>query len=127
MDYVPPREVVSHMIGAGSAKGSLPAKDLLIRGFLSGALLGFATSLAITATVQSGIPLVGAIVFPVGFVMIVVLGLELATGSFALLPLAYTDGKLSLARMISNFGWVLLGNLIGSVVYALLLDRKSVV
>jgi formate transporter len=121
MDYVPPLDVVSNMVGTGSIKGSLPAKDLLIRGFLSGALLGFATSLAVTATVQSGVPLVGAIVFPVGFAMIVVLGLELATGSFALLPLAYADGQLSLPRMLVNFGWVLLGNLIGSVVYALLL------
>jgi formate transporter len=50
MDCVPPLEVVSNMVGAGSTKGALPAKDLLIRGFLSGALLGFATSLAITAT-----------------------------------------------------------------------------
>lgn len=121
MDYVPPREVVSNMVSAGSTKGSLAAKDLLIRGFLSGALLGVATSLAVTATVQSGVPLVGALVFPVGFVMIVLLGLELATGSFALLPLAYADGKLSLPRMLANFGWVLLGNLIGSLVYALLL------
>ena len=80
MDYVPPLEVVSNMVCAGNTKGALPAKDLLIRGFLSGALLGFATSLAITATVQTGVPLVGALVFPVGFVMIVVLGLELATG-----------------------------------------------
>ena len=121
MDYIPPLDVVSNMVDAGSAKGSLPVKDLLIRGFLSGALLGFATSLAVTATVQSGVPLVGAIVFPVGFAMIVVLGLELATGSFALLPLAYADGKLSFPRMLANFGWVLLGNLIGSVLYAVLL------
>jgi formate/nitrite transporter len=121
MDYVPPLNVVSNMVGAGSTKGSLPVKDLLIRGFLSGALLGFATSLAVTATVQSGVPLVGAIVFPVGFAMIVVLGLELATGSFALLPLAYADGKVSWPRMLANFAWVLIGNLVGSVFYALLL------
>src|ERR1700748_1126523 len=38
MDYVPPLEVVSNMVGAGNTKGALPAKDLLIRGFLSGAL-----------------------------------------------------------------------------------------
>src|SRR5215475_4226022 len=120
MDYIRPTEVLKTMITAGATKAGLPVKDLLIRGFLSGALLGFATSLAITATVQTGVPLVGALVFPVGFVMIVVLGLELATGSFALLPLAWADGKLSLSRMLANFGWVLLGNLIGSVVYALL-------
>ena len=54
------------MVGAGRTKGALPAKDLLIRGFLSGALLGFATSLAITATVQTGVPLVGALYLTYG-------------------------------------------------------------
>jgi formate/nitrite transporter len=121
MDYVKPAEVVETMVVAGSTKGSLPAKDLLIRGALSGALLGFATSLAVTGTVQTNVPLVGALIFPVGFVIIVLLGLELATGSFALLPLAVSDQKLSVTRMFTNFGWVLLGNLIGSLVYALLL------
>jgi formate/nitrite transporter len=121
MDYVKPAEVVETMVVTGSTKGSLPVKDLLIRGALSGALLGFATSLAVTGTVQSNVPLVGALIFPVGFVMIVLLGLELATGSFALLPLAVSDKKLSVLGMLANFGWVLFGNLIGSLIYALLL------
>ncbi len=121
MDYVKPAEVVEAMVAAGDTKGSLPTKDLLIRGILSGALLGAATSLAVTGTVQTNVPLVGALIFPVGFVLIVLLGLELATGSFALLPLAVTVHKLSARRMLTNFGWVLLGNLIGSVLYAALL------
>ncbi len=41
------------MVAAGDTKGSLPTKDLLIRGILSGALLGVATSLAVTGTVQT--------------------------------------------------------------------------
>src|SRR5258708_13352846 len=109
------------MLAAGATKGSLAAKDLLIRGILSGALLGVATSLAVTGTVQTNVHLVGALILPVGFVLIVLLGLELATGSFALLPLAVTDHKLSAGRMLTNFGWVLLGNLIGSLLYAVLL------
>jgi formate/nitrite transporter len=121
MDYVKPAEVVDAMITAGATKGSLPLKDLLIRGGLSGALLGLATTLAISAAVQTNLPLLGALLFPIGFVIIVVLGLELATGSFALLPLALCERKLSVNAMLSNFGWVLLGNLLGSLVYALLL------
>jgi len=121
MDYIKPADTVQAMIAAGISKGALPVKDLLIRGSLSGALLGFATSLAITGAVQTNVPLIGALIFPVGFVIIVILGLELATGSFALLPLAWKEGKLSLSEMLANLGWVLLGNLIGSVVYALLL------
>ncbi len=121
MDYVKPTEVIENMIGAGVAKAALPARDLLIRGFWSGALLAIATSLAITATVQTGVPLVGALVFPVGFVMIVLLGLELVTGSFALVPLACLEGKISITTLLSNLTWVFLGNLIGSLFYGALL------
>ena len=74
MDFIKPSDVVKSMLTAGVAKASLPLRDLIIRGFLSGALLGFATSLALTATAQTNTPLVGALVFPVGFVMIVLLG-----------------------------------------------------
>lgn len=121
MDYVKPAEVVENMIGSGITKASLPVKDLLVRGFLSGALLAFATSLALTAALQTGVPLVGALVFPVGFVMIVLLGLELVTGSFALVPLALLEGKISTRALFSNLAWVFLGNLIGSVCYGVLL------
>jgi hypothetical protein len=37
MDYVKPVEVVENMIGSGITKASLPVKELLVRGFLSGA------------------------------------------------------------------------------------------
>jgi formate/nitrite transporter len=84
---------------------------------MSGALLGIATSLALGAAVQTGQLLVGALIFPVGFVMIVLLGLELVTGSFALLPMAVMAGKAKIGQMLSNWSWVLLGNLIGSVIY----------
>ncbi|HEX3731169.1 MAG TPA: formate/nitrite transporter family protein [Opitutaceae bacterium] len=121
MDNIKPTEVVKTMLGAGAAKAGLPPRDLLIRGFLSGALLGFSTSLALTATAQTNLPIVGALVFPVGFVMIVLLGLELVTGSFALVPLAGVDGRRPWGRVGSSLAWLFLGNLAGSVAYAWLL------
>ena len=83
-------------------------------------MLGFATSLAIGATVQTGQAIVGALIFPVGFVMIVLLGLELVTGSFALVPLAMIRGRAGPAAVLSNWSWVFAGNLLGSVFYAAL-------
>jgi formate transporter len=121
MDYIKPVEVVKNMVAAGNMKAGLCVKDLLIRGFLAGSLLGFATSLALTATIQTNVPLVGALVFPVGFVMIVLLGLELVTGSFAIVTLAGVDGQRSIGNVFSNLSWVFLGNLIGSVAYGYLL------
>ena len=121
MDYIKPSETVKMMVNAGDTKAGLAVKHLLLRGFLSGALLGFATSLALTATAQTNTPLVGALVFPVGFVMIVLLGLELVTGSFATVTLAAVDGRRSWAQVGTNLGWVFLANLAGSVAYGLLL------
>jgi len=120
MDYLKPAEVVAAMIDSGARKAELPVNDLLIRGALSGAILGIATSLAITTQVQTGVGVLGAVIFPVGFVMIVLLGLELVTGSFALLPLACIERRIGLGALLRNWGWVFAGNLIGSMAYAVL-------
>jgi formate/nitrite transporter len=117
MDYVKPNQVMYDMIEAGAAKARLKTSQMLIRGMLSGAILACATMLAFTASDQTKIPLVGALLFPVGFVMIVLLGLELVTGSFALLPLAVLQKKASSACMLANYGWVILGHLIGCLIY----------
>jgi formate/nitrite transporter len=117
MDYVKPLDVVKGMLTAGDAKAALSVKDLLVRGILSGALLGVSTTLAITAASQTSVPLVGALVFPVGFVMIILLGLELVTGSFAVVTLAGVDGRRSWGTVVSNLSWVFIGNLIGSLLF----------
>ena len=88
---------------------------------MSCAILGVATSLAFNAALSTGQPLVGAIIFPVGLVMIVLLGLELVTGSFGLLPLAWVDRNASVGQITINWSWVFLGNLIGSIGYGALL------
>jgi formate transporter len=121
MDYIKPADVAKNMIETAAAKAALSAKDLLIRGFLSGALLGFATSLAFVGSKQTGVPLVGALIFPVGFVLIILLGLELVTGNFALLPVGVQAKRVSGSQLVSNFAWVYLGNLIGSLFYGFLL------
>lgn len=120
MDYVKPGEVLTSMIEAGKAKAELSITQLLVRGSLGGAILACATTLAFTATAQTQIPMIGALLFPVGFVMIILLGLELVTGSFALIPLAVLEKKTSPGRMLNNFFWVIIGHLIGCAVYAAL-------
>jgi formate transporter len=121
MDYVKPAEVAKSMVETGGRKLALSTRDLLIRGILSGAILGVATSLAFNGAFTTGQPLVGAIIFPVGLIMIVLLGLELVTGSFALVPLPYLQGEASAGAVVTNWSWVFLGNLIGSVAYGALI------
>lgn len=118
MDYVKPNRVLHEMIEAGAGKTRLSAAQMLIRGILSGAILACATTLAFTATTQTSAALAGALVFPAGFVIIVLLGLELVTGSFALIPLAVAHKKASAAAMAKNYGLVILGHVIGCLIYA---------
>jgi len=120
MDYCNPATVVAALIEAGKRKAALSVSDLLIRGVLSGAILGIATELAVTAAVQTGVPLVGALIFPVGFVMIVLLNLELVTGSFAVMPMAQMDGAVRFSDTLRNWVWSFIGNLMGSLAFAVM-------
>ena len=121
MDYVTPADVATAMVETGRRKLALASSDLLIRGMLAGALLGVATSLAFTGAVSTGQPLVGALIFPVGLIIIVLLGLELVTGSFALVPLPWLEGDAPGTAVVINWTWVFVANLIGSVIYGALL------
>jgi len=121
MDYTKPADVVAAMVNASMTKLALGPRDLLIRGALSGALLGAATTLAFTGAVTTGQPIVGALIFPVSLVMIVLLGLELVTGSFAVVPLARLEGKASWGAVIANWSWVFLANLLGSLAFGVLI------
>lgn len=123
MDYVKPPEVVSSMLSSACSKLDLLVRDLLIRGMLAGAYLGVATSMAVTAAVETGSWLVGSLLFPFGLCLAILLRTEIITGSFALLPCATVEGNgnARVRRVLANWGWVFLGNLIGSTLYAVLL------
>jgi len=120
MDYVGPKQLVAEMLEAAQKKAALSVRDLMIRGILAGVFLGYATSLVMVVLSQGLPPIVGAILFPVGFVMLVLLGLEWATGNFALLPAGLLSGDVRFGELLRNWGWVYFGNLVGSVAYALL-------
>jgi formate/nitrite transporter len=120
MDNLTPIELMAETLRAAKRKAQLSAGDMLLRGALAGAFLGFATSLVFMVQTQGVPAIVGAILFPAGFVMLVLLGLELVTGNFAILPPGVAAGEISLGRLLRNWFWVYVGNLVGSAGYALL-------
>jgi formate transporter len=115
-----PTELIAEVVRAGRRKANLGIGDMLLRGALAGVFLGFATSLVFIVQTQGVPAMVEAILFPVGFVMLVLLGLELVTGHFAVLPPAMAAGEISLGRLLRAWFRIYLGNLAGSVGYALL-------
>ena len=120
MSYVKPDQLIDAAVQAGVDKANLSVTQMLARGSLAGAILACATTVAFTATAQTGLGIVGAVIFPVGFVMIVLLGLELVTGSFALIPLAVLERRTTIGKALKNFFWVIIGHLAGCGVYLLL-------
>ena len=120
MSYVKPDQLIDEIIHSGVVKTNLTARQMFVRGTLSGAILGAATALALTAAQQTGLPIVGAILFPIGFCIILMLGLELVTGSFALIPLAILEGRTTLAKGLKNFAIVIPAHIVGAGLYAVL-------
>jgi formate/nitrite transporter len=124
MDYVAPSKLLEEIEAASRKKAALSVRSMLLTGFLSGALLAFATAFAFR--VSGGQPegltaLISGAVFPVGFAMIILLGLELATGNFAVLAVGMARGQIGFAATLRNWSWVYLGNFFGSVFVGALL------
>lgn len=120
MDSVKTDDLIKTLVHMGTYKSQLPIKKLLLRGFMSGALLGISTVLAFTVAVQSQMYFLGALAFPVGFAIIILLGYELVTSNFAMVPMAVMDKKTSMQNMFYNWFWAFTGNLIGSVFFGAL-------
>jgi Formate/nitrite family of transporters len=123
MDYVAPKDFIKKMVDAGEAKVFMSTRDTLIRAYMAGAILALAAAFAITITVQTGQPLAGAILFPVGFCLLYLMGFDLLTGVFTLVPLALIDKRpgVTLAGVLRNWGLVFVGNFAGAMTVALMM------
>jgi len=116
MAYLAPSEFVTKMVDAGESKIFMATRDTLIRAYMAGAILALSAVFAITITVQTGQALAGAILFPVGFCMLYLLGFDLLTGVFVLSPLALIDKRpgVTLGGMLCN--WMVSTGVVGAMI-----------
>lgn len=123
MSYLAPSEFVTKMVDAGESKVFMSTRDTLIRAFMAGAILALAAVFAITIAVQTGSFLTGAILFPVGFCMLYLMGFDLLTGVFVLAPLALLDKRpgVTVSGVLRNWGLVFLGNFGGALTVAFMM------
>ena len=120
MSYLEPTEFVTKMVDQGESKVYMSTRDTLIRAFRAGAILALAAFFAITVITKTGNPLVGAILFPVGFIMLYLMKFDLLTGVFTLVPLALLDKRpgVTFGQVMRNWGLVFVGNFAGAIFVA---------
>lgn len=123
MSYIQPKEFAAKMVDAGESKIFMATKDTLIRAFMAGAILALAAAFAVTITVNTGNALVGALLFPVGFCMLYLMGFDLLTGVFTLAPLAVIAKRpgCTWSGVLRNWGLVFCGNFAGAMTTAILM------
>jgi len=133
MVFHPPVAIVAKAGDAGKYKVNLPAWNMVVRGFMSGAYIAMGAALATVCstgimatdaalrygTASAGFSqLILGAVFPVGLIITVLTGAELFTGDAMLAPMAAFIHKVSWMQVINLWIWVYIGNFIGSVVFA---------
>jgi formate/nitrite transporter len=123
MAYLAPSEFVTKMVDAGESKIFMSTRDTVIRAYMAGAILALAAWFSVTINVQTGQPLLGAVLFPVGFCILYLLGFDLLTGVFVLSPLALIDKRpgVTVGGVLRNWGLVFLGNFAGAVTVAVMM------
>lgn len=118
-----PAEVVDKSIDGQVTKANLPLGKMILLGLMAGAFIaigGAASNVAVHDIPNVGIArtLAGAI-FPVGLMLVVIVGGELFTGN-CMLSMAWINKKISGLSVLRNLLVVYFSNLIGALVIDLL-------
>ncbi len=126
--YLVPAEVAEATIKGGIGKANLPIGRTVLLAIFAGMFIGFGAygDIVVMQTLKNidiGLmKFMGACIFPVGLMLVVMAGAELFTGN-NLMTLAFMDKKITLKGVLKNWTFVYIGNFIGSVALAFILYR----
>lgn len=116
-----PPQIVAANMNAAKSKTELSLGRMILLGILAGMFIAggaSASSLAMHAISNVGLArLVAGTIFPVGLMMIVLVGGELFTGD-CLMIMGCVHGKFSVSKMVKVLIVVYLSNLVGSLLFA---------
>lgn len=125
-----PKEVLALVARSAAEKIQLPASKTLVSSFLAGAyvamgglfslLIGFGFP-ALSAEAPGLQRLLSGLVFPLGLMLVVFAGAELFTGNNAVLVPGALGRRYGWSKVVRNWGLVYVGNLIGSVFFAVVM------
>lgn len=119
-----PVEITDGYIKASAQKAQSPIWRLFVLAFFAGVLISLgaiASSTAAQTVADAGTArFVTGAIFPIGLMMVVLLGTELFTGN-ALMVTAAMDGLITWGQLFRNWVVVYVGNFLGAVMMAALM------
>lgn len=117
--YNTPAETIDGNIKAGVTKANLNIWKMIFMGVMAGGFIAFggeASNVAAHAITNVGLArVVAGLIFPVGLMMIVLVGGELFTGN-CLLIMDIMDKKVTVAQVIRNLMVVYFSNMLGAFI-----------
>lgn len=132
MDVRTPKEVIECAIRAGANKVETSSGNygkFAVLSMLAGVYIAFGGILSLTIgfgfpEITAGNPglqrLLSGCMFPIGLILVVVLGAELFTGNNALLIPSYMAKRHSFAAVVKNWTLVYIGNFVGAMAFTYL-------
>lgn len=124
MAYRKPQEIALVAVEAGTTKASMPLKNMLLLGFLGGAFisLGYLLDIRVIANLphEWGTfgTFLGASVFPIGLILILLAGGELLTGNMTSISMASLARKVTIKKLLNNWFWITISNFVGALFVA---------
>ena len=124
-----PKNVIDNFVNAGIAKAQLRGGKLMLLSMMAGAYIAIGGVLSVVAgfgfpELTVGNPslqrLLSGAAFPIGLILVVILGAELFTGNNAVLMPAALQGKISPWAAVRNWVAVYLGNFMGALLFTML-------
>lgn len=125
-----PNEIVKATINAAINKAKLSSLQMILLGIFAGVFIGFGAHANITVTQTLGsfdvgvAKFMGAAVFPVGLMLVLIAGAELFTGN-NLMTLALMDRKITVSKLLKNWSLVYIGNFLGSILLAYVIVKSG--
>jgi formate transporter len=122
--YLTPKEIAEYTSESGYKKATSPLRTVLALGFAAGAFisLGFLLDIRVIASAPAAwgsiATFIGAAVFPVGLILVLIGGGELLTGNMMAVPLARFTGKITTWQAIRNLILITLSNFCGAIFVA---------
>lgn len=120
--FFTPKEITEKYIAASETKCKMPLGKTIGKSIMAGMMIamgGACSNVAVHSIANVGVArLVAGCVFPVGLMMVILLGAELFTGN-CLMVMGVLDKKITVAQFVKALILVYIGNFIGGFLTAL--------